>query len=73
MSVVGNDTRVSSRVFCFSIPPLSPFKAHISVFLPTAETCFLNGVDFPNSLRVIFSTIFMLCLRGYKKDILLAW
>lgn len=50
MSVVGNDTRVSSRVFCFSIPPLSPFKAHISVFLPTAETCFLNRVDFPNSL-----------------------
>lgn len=80
MSVVINNSRVT--VFYFSIPLLSPFMAHISVFLLTAgvlvvikdkvltssqRAFFLNRGGVPDRRRVIFSTIFMLCLRGFKR------
>lgn len=73
----------NSRVFDLSIPLLSPFMAHVSVFVLAAGVSveikdqvltftwiaffFLNKGRVPGKSRVIFSTRFLLCWRGFNK------
>lgn len=80
MSTVTNNTHVTV-VFYFSIPLLSPFKAHISASVLTAGVSvikdtiltstwieqFQNRGSIPHKCRVILSTRYMLCLRGFKR------